>query len=221
MSGPIDRKRVAVLAVAVLLASSGCIGFLLGNDSLEFTASNATVSDDALDETGYSLNESHALVENRTLEDAGDREIVVESHVNAYSKRETILDDKREVGRFTAVAVPEVEVLGRSFNPLDDMSNADLLDEFQSQMTASSRDADFSVDEEKRLDGVLGEQVNVTRFTGTTRFNDKEIEVAVYATKVKHDGDWVVMLGAHPTQRPEGEQDIETLMQSLEHDGGD
>lgn len=219
ISGTIDRKRVAVVAVALLLASSGCIGFVLGNEPLEFTASNATAGDDALAETGYSLNDSHTVVENRTLEDAGDREIVVESHVNFYSKSDEFLDEQQQIGMFATVAVPEVEVLGRSFNPLDDMSNEELLDQFQSEMSEDYQNADFTVDEHRRVDGVLGERANVTRFTGTTEFNGEEIEVAVYVTKVKHEGDWVVMMGAHPTQRPEEEFNIEQLMQSVEHDG--
>jgi hypothetical protein len=219
ISVTIDRKRVAVVAIALLLASSGCIGFVLGNEPLEFTASNATAGDDALAETGYSLNDSHTIVENRTIKDGGDREIVVESHVNFYSKSDEFLDEQQQIGMFATVSVPEVEVLGRSFNPLDDMSNEELLERFQSEMSSKYQNANFTVDEHRRVDSVLGQRANVTRFTGTTEFNGEEIEVAVYITKVKQEGDWVVMMGAHPTQRPEEEFNIEQLMQSVEHDG--
>ena len=207
-----------MVAVALLLATSGCVGFVLGNAPAEFTAGNATPSDDALAETGYSLNDSQLIVENRTLEDFGDREVRVGSHANLYTKSDEFLDSRQRVGMFVAVSVPDVEVAGRSLNPLSDRSNAELLDEFQSEMSAKYRDADFRADGSKSVGGVLGQRANVTRFTGTSEFEGQEVEVAVYVTKVKQDGDWVVLIGAHPTQRPEEEFNVEALMQSVELD---
>lgn len=207
--------------VALLLTTSGCIGFLLGNEPLEFSASNATVGDEALSDTGYEIDNSTTLVENRSVENLGDRRVVAESHVNVYSKSDRFLDEQRQVGMFAVVSVPEVEVLGRSFNPVEDMSNEEMLDRFQSEMSDDYQDANFTAEETKQVDGVLGERANVTRFTGTTEFDGEEIEIAVYVTKVKHEGDWIVMLGAHPTQRPEEEFNVEQLMQSVEHDGDD
>lgn len=208
----------AVIGVALLLATSGCVGFVLGDEPLEFEASNATVSDSGLEETGYTHEESETLRENRTIEDV-DREVVVEGHVNLYAKTDEFLDREQRIAMFTTTAMPDAEVLGQSFNPLSEMSNEELLERFESEMPEQYRDADFTVDETKTVDGVLGESANVTRFTGTTEFEGQEVEVALYITKVKHDGDWVVMAGAHPTQRPEEEFNIETLMQSVEHGG--
>ncbi|NHN47706.1 hypothetical protein G9464_08860 [Halostella sp. JP-L12] len=206
----------AVIGVALLLATSGCIGFVLGDEPLEFEASNATVSESGLDETGYTHEESQSLRENRTIERV-DRDVAVEGHANVYAKTDEFLDREQQIAMFATTSIPEVEVLGRSFNPLSEMSNEELLDRFQSEMPEEYRGTDFTVDESKTVNGVLGESANVTRFTGTTEFEGQEVEVAVYITKVKHDGDWVVMMGAHPTQRPEEEYNIETLMQSVEH----
>jgi len=210
------RRRIAAVAVALLLATSGCIGFILGNAPAEFTASNVTASDDALADTGYSLNDSRVIVENRTLDDFGDREVRVESHANLYTKSDEFLDSRQRVGMFVAVSVPEVEIAGRSLNPLSDMSNEVLLNEFQSEMSDEYRDVEFSADGSKSVDGVLGSQANVTRFTGTSEFEGQEVEVALYVTKVKQDGNWVVLMGAHPTQRPEEEFNVETLLRSVE-----
>ena len=208
----------AVIGVALLLATSGCVGFVLGDEPLEFEASNATVSESGLEETGYAHEESQSLREQRTIEDV-DREVVVEGHVNLYAKTDEFLDREQQIAMFAVTSIPDVEVLGRSLNPLGDLSNEELLERFQSEMPEEYRDADFTVDESKTVGGVLGESANVTRFTGTTEFEGREVEVAVYITKVKHDGDWVVVMGAHPTQRPEEEFNIETLMQSVERDG--
>lgn len=210
------RRRIAAVAVALLLATSGCIGFILGNAPAEFTAGNATAGDDALAETGYGLNDSRLIVENRTLDDLGDREVRVESHANIYTKSDEFLDSQQRVGMFVAVSVPEIEIAGRSLNPLSGQSNAELLDEFQSEMPEEYSDAEFRADGSKSVDGVLGQRANVTRFTGTTEFRGQEAEIALYVTKVKQDGDWVVLLGAHPTQRPDEEFNVETLMQSVE-----
>ncbi|PSQ29228.1 hypothetical protein BRD03_00385 [Halobacteriales archaeon QS_9_68_17] len=208
----------AVIGVALLLATSGCIGFVLGDEPLEFEASNATASDSGLEETGYVHEGSESLREKRTIQDV-DRDVVVEGHANTYAKTDEFLDREQQIAMFATASVPDAEVLGRSFNPLGEMSNEELLDRFQSEMPEQYSGTEFTVDESKAVDGVFGESANVTRFTGTTEFEGREVEVAAYITKVKHDGDWVVMMGAHPTQRPEEEFDIETLMRSVEHGG--
>ncbi|WP_135820268.1 DUF6517 family protein [Halostella litorea] len=212
------RRLIATVAVALLLATSGCIGFILGNAPAEFTAANATAGEDALAETGYGLNESRTVVENRTLDELGNRTVRVEGHANLYTKSDEFLDRQQQVGMFAAVSVPQVEVAGRSFNPISDQSNAELVDRFQSEISAEYRDVDLTATGSKSVDGVLGKRANVTRFTGTSEFQGREVEVAIYVTKVKHDGDWVVLMGAHPTQRPEEEFNVEALMQSVEHE---
>ncbi|WP_121821913.1 DUF6517 family protein [Halostella salina] len=210
------RRGVATVVVALLLATSGCIGFVLGNAPAEFTAANATASEDALAETGYGLNESRTVVENRTLDDLGNRTVRVEGHANLYTKSDEFLDRRQQVGMFAAVSVPEVQIADRSFNPISNQSNAELVERFQSEIPPEYRDVELSPAGSKTVGGVLGQQANVTRFTGTAEFQGREIEVAVYVTKVKQDGDWVVLMGAHPTQRPEEEFNVELLMQSVE-----
>jgi len=210
------RRQTATVVVALLLATSGCIGFVLGNAPAEFTAANATAGDDALSETGYELNESRTVVENRTLDELGNRTVRVEGHANLYTKSDQFLDRRQQVGMFVAVSVPEIQIADRSFNPISDQSNVELVERFRSEMPPKYRDIELSPTGSKTVNGVLGQRANVTRFTGTAEYQGQSIEVALYVTKVKQDGDWVVLMGAHPTQRPEEEFNVEILLQSVE-----
>lgn len=47
------RRTVAAAAVVAVLVTSGCIGFLTGEESLAFESEPIAVTDAALEETGY------------------------------------------------------------------------------------------------------------------------------------------------------------------------
>lgn len=51
------RRIVLTAVVALIVVSSGCVGLITG-DTVEFEANESSVSDSALDSTGYELNNS-------------------------------------------------------------------------------------------------------------------------------------------------------------------
>ena len=208
------RRTAVAVAFAVLLATSGCLG-ILGGDGAEVSASQATVSEDALQETGYeevSVNESEVT---REFSAAGQsRNVTVTNWVAMYERTVDVpVIGEQRAAVFGAFASPEVSVLGKSFNPIEDYSERDLAELAQQQydglsvgQTASTREAT-----------VLNESTTVTKFEGTAEISGQSVDVYVHVTKVKHDGDHVVAVAIYP-QDLDGEQErVDALLDGLEH----
>ncbi|MFB6148278.1 MAG: DUF6517 family protein, partial [Halobacteriales archaeon] len=67
------------IGVAVLLGTAGCLGFVTGSEPLKFTATAATVSDSALQGTGFEEQSVQPVTLNRTIELQGEeRELIIE-----------------------------------------------------------------------------------------------------------------------------------------------
>ncbi|NIB99491.1 DUF6517 family protein [Halobacterium sp. R2-5] len=209
-----QRRTVVAVAVAALLATSGCLG-VLGGDGVEVSASQATVSDSALEESGYeevSVNESEVT---REFSAAGQsRNVTVTNWVAMYERTVSVpLVGEQRAAVFGAFASPEVGVLGQSFNPISDYSDRELAALAQQQYDGLSIGEAVGT----RNATVLGESTEVTKFDGTASIGGQEVDVYVHVTKVKHDGDYVVAVAIYP-QALDGEQDrVDTLLDGLEH----
>ncbi|WP_267642668.1 DUF6517 family protein [Haloarchaeobius amylolyticus] len=214
------RRGVAALAIAVLLVSSGCLGFVTGEEPLEYAASQATVADGALGESGTGYEQTK--VENQTLRidgsevGIGDRTIVVDNWVAQYEKQDDFID--QQVGLFAVVSTHEVDVVGRPMNPVRNMSNADLLDRVLGQYQTGYGSISNVRQTGTEQVTMLGQQTEVGVFVGETSLNGQTVEISLYVTKVKHGDDYVIAIGGHPTKLPNEEDDIYTLMQNVEHD---
>ncbi|MFB6269375.1 MAG: DUF6517 family protein [Halobacterium sp.] len=209
-----DRQTTVAVALAVLVATTGCLGILEG--PVEFSASKATVQDSALDQTGYeevAVNKSEV---SREFSAAGQsKNVSVTNWVAMYERSVSVpaLGEQR-AAVFGAFASPEVEVLGQTFNPIDHYSEKELAELAQQQY--SSLDIGQSVG--TRSVTVLNASTNVTKFEGTaTLGGGQSVDVYVHVTKVEHDGDIIVAVAIHP-QQLDGEQErIDTLLRNLEH----
>ncbi|MCG1003068.1 MULTISPECIES: DUF6517 family protein [Halobacterium] len=209
-----QRRTAVAVALAALIATSGCLG-ILGGDGLSFSASQATVSEDALQETGYeeaSVNES---VITREFSAAGQsRNVTVTNWVAMYERTVDVpvLGEQR-AAVFGAFSSPEVSVVGQSFNPIDDYSEKDLAQLAQQQydglsvgQTASTRDVT-----------VLNKSTTVTKFEGTADISGQSVDVFIHVTKVKHDGDYVVAVAIYPQDLDGEQENVDELLAGLEH----
>ena len=208
------RRTAVAVALAALIATSGCLG-ILGGDGLSFSASQATVSDDALQETGYeevSVNESEVT---REFSAGGQsRNVTVTNWVAMYERTVDVpvLGEQR-AAVFGAFASSEVSVAGQSFNPIDDYSERDLAALAQQQYDGLS----IGQTADTREMTVLNKSTTVTKFEGTADISGQSIDVYVHVTKVKHDGDYVVAVAVYP-QDLDGEQErVDALLDGLEH----
>lgn len=211
------KRTVVCVAVAALVVTSGCVGFLTGSESLAFEASPATVSDGALSETGYeevdvadqTVNESFTVAEQ-------ERTVTVTNWLARYERSVDAgpLGD-RSVAAFVVLSTPKVEVLGRTFNPVGDMSDRDLLEQLQ------SRYGSVEVGDEVGARNVtaLGVETRVTRFEGTATLDGTSVDVYVHVTTFEHGGDHLVAVAVHPRQLDGEDENVYALLRGLEHAG--
>lgn len=214
-----DRRRSAALvAVAGIALLAGC-GFITGSESLAFSASPATPSDDAVSETGYEEQtvEEQVVTRNFTVADQ-TRSVEVTNQLAQYERQVDLgpLGSQR-AAVFVTFASPEVSVAGQTFNPIADMSEREILMQFESQYES------IEVGEEVDRQNVstLGQSTELRQFDGTATLAGSEVDVYIHATKFQHEGDYVVAVGIYP-QLLDGEaENIVTLTESLEHSGGE
>ena len=211
----IDARGPSVpLIVLLLVATSGCIGFLSGQEPLAFEAEVATVGANALSETGYEETNRSELAVEETFEVAGQsREVRVTNQVVQYERSVGVAGVEQRAALFVVVSSPQVRVLDRTFNPIGEMSNRELLGRMQSSYST------ISVGERRGSETVsaLGTRATVDRFAGTARVAGTESDIFIHVTRIEHDGDFVVAIGAYPQLLPDEGDRVLTLVRNLRH----
>ncbi|MFB6116969.1 DUF6517 family protein [Halosegnis sp.] len=209
------RRTVAALALAAVLVTSGCVGFLTGGESLTFEAEPVQVSDSARQDAGYEQERRTTQTINRTFTAAGqERDVSVTNHLSEYSRSaDTVLSDQ-QVARMIVLSTPQVKVAGQGpFNPVGELSNRELVSRV-TQKYDSIQNVRF---ESNRTLTMLGEETTVSKFRAdATLQGGQEVEVFLHITKIQHEGDFVVAVAVHPTQIDEQER-VDTLFRGVDH----
>lgn len=210
-----SRSLAATLAVAFLVLGAGCLGFLTGSEPLEFDASPATVTDDALSETGYQEQAVEEQPLERDVTVAGqERTVKVTNWVARYGRQVDLGPlGQQELGVFVVLATPQVEVLGRTFNPVGDMSNRELLERLQGNY--QSLEIGDRVGTKEVV--ILGEGTTLETYAGTATVQDQEVDVRIRIARVTHEEDYVIAVGIYPAQLPDEGERVETMMAAITH----
>ncbi|ELZ25033.1 hypothetical protein C475_10819 [Halosimplex carlsbadense 2-9-1] len=212
------QRILATLAVVLVTVTAGC-GFITGQSALAFGASPATVSDDALSETGYDEVAVDNSTVTRNVSAAGQTRQVEVTNQQARYERAVDLGPlgSQRAAVFVTFASPEVSAVGQTFNPISDMSTEEVLGQFESQydgLSVGDRVENRSVE-------ALGSQRTLEQYEGTATLSGVEVDVYVHAAKFRHEGDYIVAVGIHP-QRLDGEtENVVALTEGLDHDGDD
>lgn len=215
------RTLVAVsLAVAVLL--SGCAAT---QESFSFSASPGTFSDSAVEEAGYDEIGTEELVINRTVTAAGsERQVTVTNYASTYLRNVTLAGQERTLAGAAVFTTPSISIVGNEFNPIADESNRELVQRATNRVEGQLdgqriQDVEFV---ENRTMTVLGTETTVGVFSATTTVQGSEIELRILVTKVKHEGDFVLVAAAYPQALASDERPrAETLFANVEHEGDD
>lgn len=214
------RRLIAGIGTTGLASLAGCsaLDFALGNESLRFEADAAVVAEGAVSETDYSEANRRSSTVERTFEAAGEsRTVEVTNQVVEYDRSLSVLGQKFRWALFAVLSTPRVEVLGKSFNPIDDMDTdalAEMIQDRYDRIGNVERDSTRPVD-------VLGETVDVVRYRAEGRFTaaDIRVDMTLHVTPaIATGGDFVVCLGAHPRMIDDTD-DINTLLGGVEHTG--
>lgn len=208
-------RRLPLVLLAVLVLSSGCLGVLVGDEPLAFTASKATIDDGALADSGYEHEETKKLELNREVEVGGEsRDVEVTNWVAVYTKSVEIEGvGEQQAAAVAVLSTPEVNVLGQTFNPVREMDNAELVERVVSEHT--------NVRNIEKVGSstvtILGEETEVTKFSATIEVDGQEVDGYVHLGKVTHDGDIVLITGLYPEELSGEEENVLELMSAVEH----
>lgn len=212
MSG--DRRVLVTLGLATLLVSAGC-SFLQG--PVTFEANQSTVSTDARQGTGY----EEVRVEDQTVTrrfGSGNvsQEVRVVNKLAEYKRQVSVGLLEGELARFSVFTSPGVEVAGQEFNPVSDMSNAELAMLVQEKYGTVS---DVRLQGNRTVE-LLGRQATVSKFTASAQtVGGQSVDVYLHIGQVAHEGDYVVVIAVYPQQLQE-EENVDRLVRGVEHETG-
>ncbi len=210
-----DRRRFGAAALAALLSTSGCIGFLTGEDALVFEAEPAATDATVASDAGYATDGPRERPVNRTFDVAGQsRTVRVVNQVTTYEKS-LDLPIVRDVklGVFSVISSPSVGIAGQEFNPIGDYSNDRLVEMAGSQYGGFRGIERVS----SRTVTVLGSETTATKYAAKATVGGRTVDVYVHVTKVRDGDDYVVAIGVYPQRVPDEEANVLEMMRSVEH----
>jgi hypothetical protein len=208
-----SMRGVAALALVLVVATSGCIGFVTGEEPLVYQANAASVSDDAKQVTGYERQSREELVVNQTV---SSRQIEVHNWYERYEKYDDIAQET--TGVLAVVSTHRVDVFDHTTNPYANMSYQRLLGNLTADYDTAFGDLGDATFVENETATVLGKEARVGVFTSNTTFGGEAVEVKLYVTRVRHGEDIVLAIGGHPTKLPAGEQELLRMLEGIEHE---
>lgn len=211
------RRTAAGVGAAGLASLAGCAAL---TGSVSFSASAAIVAQSALDETGFQKHKTDEPVVERTFEAGGQSKTVeVKNVVTQYDKAVdlSVLGLGRyQAAVFATLSTPQVDVLGRTFNPVGDMSTDDLAAMLQERYDGISIG---SLESESQV-SVAGQTTTMARYPASATLAEAgaKVDLKVHLTEaVKANGDFVVTFGGYPAMLDHGAE-IETLIRATTHE---
>jgi hypothetical protein len=214
-TGHSRRAYLAGAGGTALAGVAGCLDFITGGPA-EFSASPSQVPQDVLDQTGYELDGVSDQEIEREFEAGGESRTVKVTNKIAEHNKSVQLPGLGSSGRaaiFTALTTPKVEILGKSFNPVKDMSNRRIARMVQQQydtVAAPSQESESTVT-------INGEETTQTRFRADAQFEGSAVELSLHLTEaVELGSDFLITVGGYPTVLSGEEENIFQLMQAVE-----
>ncbi|SEH14518.1 hypothetical protein SAMN04487967_1639 [Natronorubrum sediminis] len=211
------RSLLAAGATGGLALTAGCLDFVRGDGPLELSAEQVTPTEEALEETAYDEYDIDEQSMEETVDVGIERDIEATIWSSVYSKEIDFQGFEEEACFFAAISIPDVSVLGYSLNPIEDMDNEELLEEFMSEIDSEHADFDnvshadsFSLD-------ILDDSRDVDRFEGETEIAGQQVDVDIGVASFSHDDDVLVLLSSYPADIEEESEYADTLMESVEH----
>lgn len=223
------RRTFIVLGASAMIASTaGCTERIpfIGDEPLAFESEISTVPQSVLDETGYQEHHIADIVIEETVEAAGrSQDVIVKNWQAEYDKSinfdglDIPIDERHRAAICSVVTTPRVSVLGRSFNPITDMSSEELAEMVQDRF-----------DELDTLEFIRENSVTVAGESTTAGEFETEaslvgegvsIDLTVYITEaIKSDEDLIFAVGGYPTDLGiEERRNVFAMMEAISHPG--
>lgn len=207
------RTLLAGVGTAGLASLSGCLG-LIGMD--EHESSPAGVDSGTRESTGY---DQTGIDEVGVERDVGigplSSEIRVTNYVTEHEKTVEMPPPlgERRGAVFMVLSTPKIGLLGRNFNPVEDMSAEELFD-----LVTSNYEGIGNVETEAESElEMLGETTVQTQFSATAEFDGRELDVYTHVSEaVETEEDLIVTIGIYPQiLASQEESNVLDLMESV------
>lgn len=220
---PIRRRALLTATVAASAATAGCLDLLFG-DGLEIEATAASVSQSALEATGYEEHQVTSQTIEREFEVQGETRSV--SATNKHAEYDRAIDlsavgvGNQRAATFSAFTTPKAEIAGESLNPIEDMNEADVVQRAQARYDGFgnlSQVGESSVT-------LLGESgTTATEFEGEAALSGtgQTVDLTLHITEEVGSGDdFALAIAAYPTRLDSIEREnVFTLIEGVQHDG--
>lgn len=213
-----DRRRFLVAGSAIAFGSAvaGCLDWF--DEQLTFEATAPSVSEAAVQDAGYEFVDTREITIDRTFEAGGQsQEVTTINKAAEYEKTVDTPFGSERAAVFAALATPQVEVLGQTFNPVGEMSTAEIAEMIQERYE--------ELDDLEHVDDgtatVLGQETTRSRFRGDGDLSlGFTLEVDVHVTEAVESGsDFIVCVGAYPRILVGELDNVETMLGGVVHDG--
>ncbi len=186
-----------------------------------FSAKKATVGEQTLSETHYQEQSVNQSVITRNVSAAGQSKTVTVTNWIAQYDRAIDLGPlgSQRAAVFSVVATPQVDVLGKSFNPIGDYSRERIVMMLQSRYQ--------SIDDVQHVGNysttMLGQNTTVGKFSAQAELvGGQSVDVYVHVTRVQVGDDYVLAVAVYPQRIDDTEsQHVRTLIHGVEHADGD
>lgn len=220
------RTYLGAIGAVGVTGLAGCTGSIpfVGDETMEFSATVASIPPATLDDTGYEEQEIDEVVNEETVEAAGQRQdVLVTTWQAEYDKSVDVtefglpVDDEIQGAVFTVLSTPQVSVLSRTFNPVGDMDSEELAEMVQDRFDG--------IDELERVGedtvSIREESTAVGEFETAAELRDDghAIDVTLHIAEAVESGDdLIVGVGGYPTAMRRDERDrVMALFRSIEH----
>ncbi|QFU83656.1 DUF6517 family protein [Natronorubrum aibiense] len=210
------RRLLAAGATGTLALTAGCLDFVRGTGPLELEAKRVAPTDEALAETGYGEREITDRSLEETIDVGVERDVRATVWTSVYAKEIEYQGHTHEGSVFAAVSIPDFSVLGYSANPIANMNNEQLLEEFLSELESDRSIENVTHQESFDLE-ILSEEREVDVFEGESELEGEPIDVEIVLSSFSHNDDIIVLLGSYPAPLAEESANTEVLMESVEH----
>lgn len=211
------RTVLAAGASGALALAAGCLDFARGEGPLELESERVAPTDAALAETGYEEEQSQEELIEETVDVGVERDVRASVWISIYAKELEVGGLEHEGAFFGAISVPDFTALDQSVNPIANMDDEELLEEFLEELEGDHEEIGEVSYKESTTLGILGDERDVTVFEGEAEFRGEPIEVEIELSTFDHEDDLIVLVGSYPTFVTGESENIRTLMESVEH----
>lgn len=208
------RVPPAVVVVAALLVTSGCLGVVTGSEPLTGEADRAVVAEGTVADSGYELAAEETQTLEREFTVAGQtRQVEATNKLTRYERSYDVpFAGTVRAGVFAVVTTPAFSVAGQALNPVGRLSNDELVERVGSSYEGLA--VGEAVDE--RSVSTLGSTMELTKYDGTATIGGADVDVYVHVGSVRSGEDFVVVAAVYP-QLVDDKETVLRFVRNLQH----